>query len=199
MSDATKAFFKAFKAGDAMAAAAALEEGAELVGATFSNATTGRIDLRGADLSNAEFGDCLLSGMIFAEADLSGAYFHGTTLIECDLRGANLEGASFDGCVFKESDLTGATLTATELTGVEFASCTVTDLTLDEAAWESVTFNGGRVANVSGAAEWSAVVLRDTKIDGFDTSAMTLRGCTTTANPAPAGFSELSGRRKKIG
>ena len=150
------------------------------------------------DCSNVEFADCVISGTNFSGADLSGAYFHGTTLVECDLRAANLEGAAFDGCVLKEVDLTGAKLTGTELTGVELERSTLADLSLDDVAWESVTLTGGVVRSLSGAGEWTGVVMRDAQVEDFDTSAMTLKRCLTNTSPAPEGFGALSGRRKRV-
>lgn len=199
MSDPTKAFLHAFRNGDADRAQKALAAGAEVSGETFKSVSCGRIDLSAVDLSNTEFEDCLLSGIRFDGADLSGAYFHGSTLMECSLAGANLDGASFDGCVLKQVDLAGAVLTGTELSGTELADCTIADSSLDDATWESVTISGGSISRLGGAAELTAVVIRDTELDAFDTSDMELRSCTTNAANQPEGFGALSGRRTRIG
>lgn len=199
MSDDNRSLFHAFRTGDPNAVHAAIEAGADLIGATFAKVTTGRVSLDGVDLSNAEFDECLLSGVSFRGANLDGAFIHGSTWVECDLSGANLEGASLEGCVFKQCDLTGATLAESELKGVEFSDCTLADLSLDDATWESITVSGGTFSKVRGEAELSGVVIRDAEISEFDTSAMTISASTTNVSPTPDGFSPLSGRRTRIG
>ncbi|MFT6399350.1 MAG: secreted effector protein PipB2 [Bradymonadia bacterium] len=197
MSD-LKPFFKAFRAGDVEAVHKLLNERVDLSGATFKDAATGNFDFRELDFSNTEFQDCVLTGVNWADADLSGAYFHGSTLIECDLSGANLEGAAFEGCVLKQVIFAGATLAETEVSGTEMDQCTLAESTLDGAEWESVTLNGGRIENISGAAELTGVTLREVTVVNFDTSAMTLARCSTSATPAPEGFRSLTGRRTRL-
>lgn len=199
MSDELKPFYKAFRVADVKVVHSMVEAGIELAGATFKNMTTGGFDLREAKFGNTEFEDSVLSRVNFAEADLAGAYMHGTTLVECDMSDADLDGAAFEGCVFKDCNFTGANLDATEMTGCEFDGCTISDVTLEGAAWESITVNGGKVEKISGAGEWTSVVMRDTEFGELDTSAMTLNRCTTNATPVPGGFEALSGRRTRIG
>jgi uncharacterized protein YjbI with pentapeptide repeats len=191
----------AIRANDASAIAGLREEGeTSLDGETFKDLHLSDMDLSGFDLSNTEWDSCMLDSVSFKGAIMEGAYLTGSTLMDCVFDEADLEGASLEGCVLLRSSFKSAKLDASEIEGTELTDCTIEAVVLRDVEWQTTTFNNSHFVDVKGeSGDLSNIVLRGGEVAGLDTSGLTIQNCSTSqgSNP-PAGFSLLSGRRKRL-
>jgi hypothetical protein len=106
-----------------LCAEAAVNSGADLLGADLSRANLlgadlSRANLSGADLSRADLLGANLSGANLSGANLSGADLLGANLSRADLLGANLSGANLSGANLSGANLSGANLNSLKVTSL---------------------------------------------------------------------------------
>ena len=127
---------------------AAVNRGADLVGANLGGA-----NLRGADLGGANLRDAILRGAHLGDADLGGANLRGAdlggaNLRDADLGGANLRDAILRGADLRDADLGGANLRGAILGGADLGGANLGGVILGGADLGGADLGG---ANLRGA------------------------------------------------
>ena len=173
---------------------------ATLDAATFKNAHVSALRIHTIDASKTEWEACIFDGTVFENISLEGAFFNGCSFHNCVFRHVVMTETSFDGCVLHKTQIrSAADLEAAEITNSQFRECDLSDLHFVDSTLESLTFTAGAIRNVSGTAEVKSVALRGVTVEGFDTSEMTVSGCTASAcDVVPAGFAASAGRRRRV-
>ena len=121
----------------------AVEDGANLYGATLSRANLygANLDgtnlyganLYGANLSRANLDGANLSGATLSRANLDGATLSGATLSRANLDGATLYGANLSRANLYGANLSGATLSRANLDGANLSRANLSRANLDGA------------------------------------------------------------------
>ena len=170
---------------------------------SFKSLQIGAMRIHDINAANTEWEACLFDGTTFENVDLEGAYFNGCTFHDCHFKGiTNFDDTAFDGCVWKNSEIIDPAqecIECIEISNCQFRDCTLQNIHLAESTFQSLSFSGGKIQNISGDAEIKSVALRTVDVVDFDTSEMTLSNCTASGcTHVPAGFKACEGRRCRV-
>ena len=163
--------------------------GAQLAGATFTDADLSRSSIRGANLENADFTRATLYRTDLTGANLKGANLRRAELDDAVLDGANLQGANLAGAdfgevefdinpAFKDADLRNASFyKARFLNGADFTGADLEEASFRRAKLKGAIFGNAdlKEANMKDA-DLSNAVFHSADIEDTDFSESDLTG-----------------------